>query len=242
MNKGAIADLDAAELALGDLDDGEHGIEGDDLGNHGIGLQRLAGGHRNRADDAVDRGTDLGALALGFGHRKLGLSLAQIGEKLVLLVGGDDAALDQRQLGSEIGLAFAHHGGGFRDLGLARLIERTARISPCLTRSPRRTLRLTIEPAARATALARLSASVRPERVIVLTCISGRTCSTATLKRGCDSAAAPLLVDAALPPCPYMPEPIHRVAAMTIRTAAMRLHFICIHSQVAGAAGKAIVP
>ncbi len=123
MDKGAIADLDAAELPLGDLDDGEHGIEGDDLGNHGIGLQRLAGGHRNRADDAVDRGTDLGALALGFGHRKLGLSLAQIGEKLVLLVGGDDAALDQRQLGIEIGPAFAHHGGGFLDLGLACLIR-----------------------------------------------------------------------------------------------------------------------
>ena len=98
--------LIVAELPLGDLGDGEHRVERDDLGHHA----RSA-----RSAWPVVTGTSLTTPEIGARIRPRSCSALAMASaasaarrsacELVLVVGGDDAALDQLQLRLEVGLA-----------------------------------------------------------------------------------------------------------------------------------------
>ena len=96
--------------------------------------------------------------------------------------------------------------------------------SPFLTTAPRRTFNSWMTPAARAIAMARRSASVRPDRMTRRACGTTSTGVTATRKAGASACGAVSRgAGASLWAPPNRPEPIHTATASTIRIAAMRL-------------------
>ncbi len=122
LDGGAVAFANAGKLALRHFHHGEHRIERDDHRHRHVGLHGLAGRHRHVADHAGDRRANQRAVALGLGLGERRLGGAEVGLQLVLLVGGDDAALDQLQLRLKVRAAHLHHGLGLGDLRLARLV------------------------------------------------------------------------------------------------------------------------